>query len=512
MNKQKIGVDFSLRFENIVDLNPSFAAARVAIAYPGRNRNRSDISKETFEKALPSLKNVPLVGRYDEDKDDFGSHDIKVKKNGDGNYVIVNATVPFGVVPESSNTEWQMVTEEDGTQREYLFCDVILWKRQNGYERLAQKNTWHQSMEIGVNRYTVDKDGYCVIEDMDFEALCILSDTVEPCFESASVQMNTTTAVANYKSQFSEMLSELKAFAAECPEQFGLNIKHEEGNNTLTEEMKNQILGEYGFSMDDLNFEIRDDMDEAAFRAELDKMKADTQDSGTQSFSATYRQKREALSNALDAEVVKDSAGNVVSETCYWVYDFDDTYVFVEKDTWTASDYKSKHGRMTYVFDEATLTATITGEFEEMVQQWLTLEENEKLQQSRNAFELLSEEFEAYKASHQTSDEDVTALREFQNKAVQMGHQAEIDAVLDEFAEKLGKNEEFVALTENGNEKAYAYETAEELRKECYMIAGKASVGTFSKKPAATVRIPVGENIHTGNEGRYGDLFEKYGK
>lgn len=512
MNKQKIGVDFSLRFENIVDLNPSFAAARVAIAYPGRNRNFSDISKETFEKALPSLKNVPLVGRYDEDKDDFGGHDIKVKKNGEGNYVIVNATVPFGVVPESSNVEWQMVTEEDGTQREYLFCDVILWKRQNGYERLAQQNTWHQSMEIGVNRYTVDKDGYCVIEDMDFEALCILSDSVEPCFESASVQMATPAAVANYKSQFSEMLSELKTFAAECPEKFGLKFEHKEGNNTLTEEMKKQILAEYSLTLEDLKFEIQEDMGEAAFRAELGKMKAAAQGADTQSFSATYRQKREALSNALDPIIVKDGAGNVVSETYTWVEDFDDTHVFVERMTYTANDREDKYGRMAYVFDESTLTATITGEFEEMVQQWLTLEENEKLQQSRNAFELLTQEFDAYKASHQTSDEDVAALQEFQNKALQMGHQAEINAVLDEFSEKLGKNEEFMALTENDNEKAYAYESAEDLRKECYMIAGKASVGTFSKKPASTVRIPVSGNSHTGNEGRYGDLFEKYGK
>ncbi len=62
-------------------------------------------------------------------------------------------------------------------------------------------------------------------------------------------------------------------------------------------------------------------------------MKASAQDAATQSFSATYRQKREALSNALDSEIVKDGAGNVVSETYYWVDDFDDSYVFVERNT-----------------------------------------------------------------------------------------------------------------------------------------------------------------------------------
>ena len=81
---------FSIR--EISDINPSFALAKVAIAYAGRNRNYTSISKEVFEKAIPSLFNCPLVGRYDPELDDFGSHDIRIVQTDDGGFEIVATT------------------------------------------------------------------------------------------------------------------------------------------------------------------------------------------------------------------------------------------------------------------------------------------------------------------------------------------------------------------------------------------------------------------------------------
>lgn len=55
MGKTKIGINFELFFSKIEDINPSFARGKVRVAYTGRNRNMSDISKEVFEEAMPSL-------------------------------------------------------------------------------------------------------------------------------------------------------------------------------------------------------------------------------------------------------------------------------------------------------------------------------------------------------------------------------------------------------------------------------------------------------------------------
>ena len=49
-------------------------------------------------------------------------------------------------------------------------------------------------------------------------------------------------------------------------------------------------------------------------------------------FLPTYKQKREALSNTLDSNIVRDANGNIVEETYYYVNDFTDEEVFVEKD------------------------------------------------------------------------------------------------------------------------------------------------------------------------------------
>lgn len=509
MTNQLIGVNFTLKFENIEDINPSFARARVGIAYAGRNRNKSNIKKEVFEEAVPSLFYCPVVGRYDPDKDDFGGHDIRVVHNSDGELSIENATVPFGVVFADNGVTWETVTEEDGTKRDYLFCNVILWKRQYGYERLALQSTWNQSMEIHVDRYVIDSDGYCDIEKMYFEALCILGNDVEPCFESASVQLASDAAVSSYRLQFSAMLEELR----ELPEfkdiqfEFTKDNSQKGGKNKLsfTEEVRDQILAEFGLTLDALNFEITEGMTEEQFRAALEEMKAGTTGSDVV-FSATYRQKLEALKNALDPVVVRNGNGEVVSETDYWIADFDDTHVFVERHTWTSEDHNCTYGRFQYSMSEDGQTASITGEFEEMVMRWLTLEENAKLEQSRSAFEKMSAEYEEYKANHSTENSEVDTLRQFREDRLAGDHREAIDAVIAEF-EDLSENEEFIVLT--ADENAYSFTDVEALRKECFAIRGKMSAPVkFAKQKPGAVKVGLKDDETVPS--RYGTLFERY--
>lgn len=524
MKKQLIGVNFALKFENVEDINPSFAKARIGIAYAGRNRNKSCIKKNVFEEAVPSLFYCPVVGRYDPDKDDFGGHDIRVVHNSNGDLEITNATVPFGVVFADNGVAWEEVIEADGTKREYLFCNVILWKRQYGYERLASQDTWNQSMEIHVDQYVIDSDGYCDIEKMYFEALCILGNDVEPCFESASVQLASEAAVTSYRLQFSAMLDELR----EIPEFKDMNFNFEGGKNELnfTEEVRDQILAEFGLTLDQLDFEITEEMTEEQFRAALDAMKAasaeesfeetpaegepatETTEEFELGFSATYRQKQEAIQNALEPVVVYDGNNKVISETYFWLNDFDDTHVFVERRTWTVDDCESKYGRFQYAFNDADMTASITGDFEEMVMRWLTLEENAKLEQSRNAFEALTTEYEEYKASHSVEDSEVEELRQFRNDRLACDHRDAVDAVLSEF-EDLAENEEFVALT--AGENAYSFKNADDLREKCFAIRGKTMTPVKFSKKSKNDTIKIGIKDEETVPSRYGDLFSRYG-
>lgn len=246
MENKKLKLDFEMTIFDVVDLNKSFAAAKCLVCYTGRNRNYSDIGRQKIIDAIPSIKNIPVVGRYDVDKDDFGSHDVKVVNKKDG-IDIVNATIPFGVVPESAN-QWFETRIVDGEEKECFFTDVVLWKRQHGYEHIAKAGTISESMEIDVSEYMIDQDGYCIIDKFQFEALCLLGESVEPCFENACVQMYSNEIVSDFKLQFSEMLREFKELnqssATVTDVTMEVDIDKNNGGSTMAEEIKNEVVDE----------------------------------------------------------------------------------------------------------------------------------------------------------------------------------------------------------------------------------------------------------------------------
>ena len=278
----------------------------------------------------------------------------------------------------------------------------------------------------------------------------------------------------------------------------------------LTDKIRDSVLVEYGLALDDITFEVTEDMDETAFHDALDSMKA-SEKPKMSAFAATYNQKREAISNALTPVVSYTGDGEIAKEVYYWLSDFDDQYVYVERCIYESGDYNRDYGRFLYSWDEKELVAAITGNFEEMILQWLTLDENEKLQQSRQTFEKLEKEFEAYRQAHSVEDAEVEALRKFKAERLTAEHKSAVDAVLEEF-EDLVEHAEYAGLTADDNKAAYDFEDIEALKKELYSIRGKYTAAKFSKKNTKTaVKVPIGGAGGPEAPSRYGDLFYKYG-
>lgn len=207
MDKMKLDTKFEIIESNY--LHPQFKKAKCYIAYYGKNKNKSNIPKSAFELAIPSLFNIPIVGEYIEQLEDFGDHGGKIEIK-DNNIEYVQTTKPWGVVPETSKVEWELVTEKNGFQREYLTCEIILWYSRYPELEVALTNENWQSMEIDVVKGHREKDGYYFIEEFIFSALCILGKDVSPCFEESSIKFNLDKE--NFKSEFKLMLGELKEF------------------------------------------------------------------------------------------------------------------------------------------------------------------------------------------------------------------------------------------------------------------------------------------------------------
>lgn len=537
MENKKLKLDFEISIFDIVDLNKSFAAAKCLVCYTGRNRNKSDIRRDVMENALSSMKNIPVVGRYDVDKDDFGAHDLRVITTDNG-VDVVNATVPFGVIPESAK-QWFEVREVNGEEKECLFTDVILWKRQHGYQRIAEAETISESMEINVSSFTVDQDNYCIVDKFEFEALCLLGSSVTPCFENACVQMYTNEVVSDFKMQFSEMLKEFKELSLNDNERFNKNNIDNEGGEPLE---KLEILKKFNKTVEDLDFSI-EEMSTEELSAKMEELfgtnepAADSEPTTNQepvvdpepvadpeptpeptpaepvqepqaepqaeplTFSATYKEKREAANNALPNFVKHDDDGYCIEEIWYYLEDMSDEYLFVERYHWILDGNDDfKLGRLPYEFNEETRTVTIVGEFEEMVKVWLTLEEKAKVDADRANYEATKNAFEEYKLSHCYENEKVDELISFKTN-IEAGN------VFSKYENRIGETIEFKELKNN----AMNY-SLEQLEKECIYIVGLHAEEFSSSKPqneSKTIKFSV-EPISTPEEEPYGGLMKHY--
>ena len=236
---------FSSGISNLVEKNSSFDSGVLRVAYTGKNRNNSFISKETYERCIQSIYNCPIVCNYDRETDTIGSHDIELVSTDDGGMKIVNITQPVGVIPESAKYWWEEIEDNSGVH-EYLCVDALIWKRQEAYRKIKDDGITDESMEISIKEGEM-VDGMYVIKRFEFTAFCLLG-TAEPCFESASLEMFSCDG---FKQQLAEMMQEFKeAFTTAQPsKEVGIHPQnYSEGGEEVLEQ-KVALMAEFGLTI-----------------------------------------------------------------------------------------------------------------------------------------------------------------------------------------------------------------------------------------------------------------------
>jgi len=367
-------LNYSSSFDKITEINSSFDTGILKIAYHGLNRNNSFISKESFERNIKSMYNCPIVTNYNRNitdengnKGDFSSHDAHLEVDTDENgniqsVEIVNDTYPIGVVYESADYWWEEIEDESG-MHEYLCTNVILWKRQDAYNKLKEDKVFNHSMEIEVSNGSFSDKGYYEIIDFQFTAFCILSNSVEPCFESSSIQLFNKQ---NCNEQFTQMMKELK----EISQVFSKNIVDE----------KLELLKKYNLTIETISFNI-DDLSLEEIESKINEQ-----------FSLSNSQLMTEIDKILQTmtEMKKNYWGELVERRSFYLMDLKDENAVVVTNTWdtyygvpyslngdiVTLDFEAKvefipDWRPKQAGDNATFTnidEVITSEFEEIKQ------------------------------------------------------------------------------------------------------------------------------------------------
>lgn len=477
MERKKIPFNAKIKF--VEKINDEFLKCKVYVCALGKNRNLSYISRSAADDALYSLYNIPVIGHLYEDENGdlhMGGHDMKIEQNADGKYIWKSICVPYGVLPSQDNVHYEDIKEPNGDIKTYVVADCILWVgRFPELAEAAYSDDWlfNQSMEINVNEYApLDEDkNYTNILNYTYSALCLLGKSdnqdynTEPCFPEAKVSL----AYELDNDKFALLMEELRKDLANV---FSGKDDGKEEKTIMTQEVRDSILNEFAIKLDELDFAVSDDMTEEEFRAKLNEfVKKGTEDGGnaienpddtatddgvTCAHTFTYREKAEALTNAMP------NSENVY----YWMCDFDDKYAYVERSSYDANGhYSEERGRFEYSYDEANKTATVIGDFEPMVVKWLTKDEDAAIDVMRGQYE----ELMAYKTQRENKDRE-----------------NEIDEAIKQFADLTG-NEEFDAIVSN----KYSYQNVEALMNACYIVRGKYGITPKAHKNTEP-SVPVG--------------------
>lgn len=473
--------------------NSSFDTGVLEIAYHGKNRNGSSISKEVFEKCAETMYNCPIVCNYDRDTDSIGGHDMGFKYDDDGNIKLINMTTPVGVIPESSKYFWKTVTEEDGTEKEYLCADVLIWKRQEAYEKIKKDGITGHSMEITVKDGR-KVDGVYVIDDFEFTAFCLLGEDHEPCFESSSLEM---FSLRDIKTQMEQMMSELKMYEATNLSDGGLhNNNHTEGGNVLDEKIA--LINEYGLDVEYIEFEF-EGLSIEELRQRLDAIVEKPK------FELT-RQIGEEIRRAVSDERVERPWG---CEPRYCVFDFDVENMMVYC-------FDAKEQMRLYGFTFSMDGDSVVVDFESKKRMKIAVvefNEGDADQHIADVFENAekcfsenntswSEKYQAASDTIESMTDELESLRSFKAEADAAAYAAARDEIFAQF-EDLSGVEEFEVLRNYEGEL-----DLDTLAEKCYAIRGRQAAPAKFTKEQKQPKLIVEKRPIEGDE--YGGLFTKY--
>jgi hypothetical protein len=510
-----LNLTYASSLTNLCEVNSSFDSGILRIAYAGKNRNGSSISKQTFEKCIRTIYNCPVVCNYDRESDTLGGHDMELVHGGDGSFRLVNLTHPVGVIPQGARVYWETVDEEDGSTHEYLCAEALIWKRQEAYRKIKDDGICAQSMEITVKDGKMI-DGVYHVYDFEFTAFALIG--VTPCFEAASLAFTKQ----DFKRQLSEMMHELKeSFTTVTPSNEDDNIHSQKystkGGRTSLD--KNELIAKYGIDVSSLDFSVEDfSAEELEEKFKAMSNTAPAEGSGQDKFALTSNIVEE-ICLQLSAEKVQREWGES-SRYCYVDCDFEAMEVYC----WDTNDwllygfpYKTNGDHINIDYACRKRKKYVVADFDEGEQDspfaYTLGQFEEKFHDSISENTAVKEKYQAASDTIASMEKELGELRQFkaatEHAIAENERKSEAGRIFAQF-EDLSGVEAFEALKTEYDADCMKYE-ADALEEKCFAIRGRQGSASLKfSAPQKTPKLPI-DRAGGVNKEPYGGVFEEYG-
>ena len=524
-----------------------FIDVNIDVMHTGANLNKTSFTKDTINKAIPTICNTPILGYVvdeldDEDKDFKGhEHELRIT---DKDVKYVYAGQAYGVIPESCNPRWIIKDDGTGTEREYLRVDGLIWtKFSDPVDIFTRDGTKNHSVELtDMACGPADKNGNVPVGSFKFDGCCILSTTdpkIQPAMTGSCVTANFS--VEDITAQIRDRLYEYQALQQNYTAQNENPSDEEKGDtkpmnentmNTSAKQNENTVIEDTGVTENAIQEPTEPAVsNENTAPAEDETPPAENGDNGegepapgsenttegeggSHEFSLTTEQLLEEISGALSAYKIPSSWDPENMVPRYWMNDVQgDEVIVIDCTTYNLMGIpysmngdnvvldveNAKRKKVTFEdWDEGEVLPGMSAAFTEIANQ--AAEMNTKIAD-------LTKEFQTATATINEMKPKLEAYQQAEAEAIAAADKAKRDELFSIMDEKLGANAEYTALKEN-KEISYA-----DLETKCYALVGRQSA-EFSYVPntntKGTVRFGVGGTQNGSDNAVYGGLMEHY--
>lgn len=522
-----------------------FIDVSIDVMHTGANLNKTSFTKDAINKAVPTIRNTPILGyvvdELDEEDKDFKGHEHELRIT-DKDVKYVYAGQAYGVIPESCNPRWIVKDDGTGIEREYLRVDGLIWtKFSDPVDIFTRDGTKNHSVELtDMACGPADKNGNVPVGSFKFDGCCILSTTdpsIKPAMTGSCVTANFS--VEDITAQIRDRLYEYQAIQQNYTAQNDNSSDEEKGDTTPMNENEiktsgveeNQVPAENTVTPTEPAGNEATPPNEntatepAAAPAEenvaptTEPEPAPAEPAGTENTAPTENEPAAGAEFTLSANQLRDEIYNALLKVqvpsrwdsdCmipkYWLTDILDSEVIVtDSGTYqlmgipysmngdnVVLDYANiKRKKVTYEdWDEGDVMPGLITMFSTLTDKLVEL--SDSFTNAANEVSEIKPKLEAYEKA------------EADAKAAEM--EAKRNALFATFDEKLGADAEYIALKEN---KEISYS---DLETKCYALVGRKSA-EFSYVPnknnKGTVRFGVG-GTQNGSDVAYGGLIEHY--
>lgn len=524
-----------------------FIDVSIDVMHTGANLNKTSFTKDAINKAVPTIRNTPILGyvvdELDEEDKDFKGHEHELRIT-DKDVKYVYAGQAYGVIPESCNPRWIVKDDGTGIEREYLRVDGLIWtKFSDPVDIFTRDGTKNHSVELtDMACGPADKNGNVPVGSFKFDGCCILSTTdpsIKPAMTGSCVTANFS--VEDITAQIRDRLYEYQAIQQNYTAQNDNPSDEEKGDTTpMNENEKNPAMTENAVAEGAVeNPEIETPAAEnTATKTESEAAPAENAapEEGVENattevpaentalaeegepvasgeFTLTTEQLLNEISGALGAYKIPSSWDPENMVPRYWMNDVQgDEVIVIDCTTYNLMGIpysmngdnvvldveNAKRKKVTFEdWDEGEVLPGMSAAFTEITN--TVAEMNAKISDLTKEFTEASETIAEMKPKLEAYEK-----AEADAKAAEM--EAKRDALFATFDEKLGADAEYIALKEN---KEISYS---DLETKCYALVGRKSA-EFSYVPnknnKGTVRFGVG-GTQNGSDVAYGGLIEHY--